>query len=402
MPALSTIANLPPEAELILACARTTISDDAAACIEQLLARELDWDAVIAFARRHAVEALLYTALQRSFAELVPPDALASLRDHYFAGTQHTMALTAELLQLMKLFGAAGIAALPLKGPALAMLAYGNLSLRWSGDLDILVRSADVMAAKELLLARGYALEPPLNQRQEALHLQTHYEYTFLSESSGMCVELHYRFRPRYFGFALGGEDVWQQLGTVLVGGAQLPSLAPADLLLFLCAHATNHCWVRLAWICDIAELIRSHPQLDWALVQRRARALGSQRMLGLGLLLAHDLLGAPVPAVLLALARRDRAASKLATQVRARLFDDTIAEPEPGLLAGTIFRLRARERWRDRLRYGLRLATVTTAEDWDLLPLPASLVWVYSVIRPVRLLLTYGLGPLRRLRAPG
>ena len=402
MPTPSSMPNLPPEAELILACARTTISSDAAARIGHLLAGNLDWELAIAFARRHAAEALLYTALQRGFAELVPPDAMASLREHYFAGTQHTMALTAELLQIMKLFGAAGIAALPLKGPALAMLAYGNLSLRWSGDLDILVPAADVLSAKAILLARGYAPEPLLNQRQEALHLQTHYEYTFLSEASGMCVELHFRFRPRYFGFALGAEELWQQLGTVVVGGAPLPSLVPADLLLFLCAHATNHCWVRLAWICDIAELIRSHPQIDWVMVQRRARGLGSQRMLGLGLLLAHDLLGAPVPETLLADARRDRTANRLAAQVRDRLFDQTIAEPEPGLFAGTIFRLRARERRRDRLRYILRTATVTTAEDWDLLPLPASLAWVYSLIRPLRLLLTYGLGPLRRLRTPG
>ena len=400
MPALSTIANLPPEAELILTCARTTISDDAAACIEQLLARELDWEAIIAFARRHAVEALLYTALQRSFAELVPPDALASLRDHYFVGTQHTMALTAELLQLMKLFGAAGIAALPLKGPALAMLAYGNLSLRWSGDLDILVRSADVMAAKELLLARGYISEPLMTSREEHLRLKTHYVFAFVHTTSNVSVEIHYRFRPYYFAFDFGAERIWQELASVNLGGSQMPSLSPEDLLIFLCAHGTNHLWERLAWICDIAGLIQQQPQLNWAQLQRRARALGSQRMLGLGLLLAHDLLGAPVPAVLLAMARRDRYIPTLASQVCNDLFEP-IAK-EYGVWSSARFHLRARERWRDRLRYGLRLATVTTAEDWDLLPLPASLVWVYSVIRPVRLLLTYGLGPLRRLRAPG
>ena len=33
--------------------------------------------------------------------------------------------------------------------------------------------------------------------------------------------------------------------------------LAPNDLLLILCVHASWHLWGRLLWICDVAELIR-------------------------------------------------------------------------------------------------------------------------------------------------
>jgi hypothetical protein len=391
-------SQISPEAELLLACARTTIDAAGAARIERLLQRDLVWDDVIALARRHAVVPLLYTALQRGFAQMTPLAVLEALRAHYLAGAQQSMALTAELLRLLKLFDQAGIEVLPLKGPALAMLAYGNLSLRWSSDLDILVRPQDVPAAKSILVAQGYHSDPPMTERQEALRLRTHYVYAFVHEASSVCVELHYRFRPRYFVFDFSSEQLWSNLESVAVGGATLPHLAPADLLVFLCAHGANHCWERLAWICDIAELIRTQRQLDWEAAQRRARELGCERMLLLGLRLAHELLGAAIPEAILQRAGSERATRSLAESVRNNLFDPSFEAP--GLFAGTLFHLRARERWRDRVLYCLRLATVTTSEDWNLLPLPAPLAWVYSLIRPVRLALTYGLGPLRRLYA--
>jgi len=392
------ISRISPEAELLLACARTTIDAAGAARIERLLQRDIDWDDVIALARQHAVVPLLYTTLQRGFAQLMPHTALAELRAEYLAGAQQSMALTAELLRLMKLFGEAGIQALPLKGPALATLAYGNLSLRSFSDLDILVRPHDVPAAKAILLARGYYSDPPMTKRQEALRLRTHYVLAFVHEARPVCVELHYRFRPQYFVFDLNSEQLWSNLESVAVGGVTLPSLALADLLLFQCAHGANHCWESLGWICDIAELVRSQQQLDWEALQRRARELGSQRILLLGLLLAHELLDAPIPEIMLRRVRGDRAVSSLSKWVQSNLL--ARSNGTPGLFARTLFHLRARERWRDRLWYCLRVAPITTAEDWALLPLPVSLAWIYSLIRPIRLALTYGLGPLRRLYA--
>ena len=66
-------------------------------------------------------------------------------------------------------------------------------------------------------------------------------------------------------------------------------ALAPEDSLLILCVHANKHQWSRLGWICDIAEMLRSHPDLNWPVVMEQARMLRSERMLLLGLLLARE-----------------------------------------------------------------------------------------------------------------
>jgi hypothetical protein len=386
------------EIELLLACARTTVDADGTARIARLLEQGIDWERLIAEARRHGVVPLVYQTLQRSVAAQVPAAALAALRAQYRAGAQQSMALAGELLKLLDRFAAAGIPALPLKGPALAALAYGNLSLRSFCDLDVLVHGRDVLAAKQILLALGYQPETPMTSRHEQLHLQTHYVYTFVHSQSHLIVELHYRIRPRYFAFALAAEQLWEQIVSIKVGREEVPSLAPENLLLFLCAHGANHCWERLAWICDIAELLRRHPAFDWDRLMELARASGSRRMLLLGLRLAHDLLGAQIPPSIVDLMRRDQLVSLLASQARARQFAP-VAQPF-GLFEAALFHLRARERRRERIRYCLGIATITTAEDWALVPLPAPLTFLYSVLRPFRLAGTYGSGLLKYIPA--
>src|SRR5262249_60545914 len=59
-----------------------------------------------------------------------------------------------------------------------------------------------------------------------------------------------------------------------------------------------------------------SHRPLDWDAVLSLARRAGVRRMLGLGMLLAADLLQARVPEELQSLARSDRALQSLAARV--------------------------------------------------------------------------------------
>jgi hypothetical protein len=173
-----------------------------------------------------------------------------------------------------------------------------------------------------------------------------------------------------------------------------VPTFSPEDLLLILCTHGAKHVWDRLVWICDVAELIRVSARMDWGWVLKEAGKLHSTRILSLGLSLAHDLLGASVPEGILQRLGGDPAIRPLASQVRERLFADR-AEP-PGLGETSLFFLRARDRLRDRVRHCLDLAMTPTLEDWESVPLPASLSFLYYLTRPIRLARKYGPGGLR------
>lgn len=138
------------------------------------------------------------------------------------------------------------------------------------------------------------------------------------------------------------------------VGQSVVSQLAPADLLVTLCAHGTKHQFQRLQWIVDIAELVRARAEdLDWSRAVHLAERSGSLRMLHLGLRLAQDLLGAPLPPAMARRAGDDHAAAALARAVTERVFAEAPVTSARAERVRTLwFQLRAKERVRDRVRY--------------------------------------------------
>src|SRR5207244_11975507 len=61
------------------------------------------------------------------------------------------------------------------------------------------------------------------------------------------------------------------------LGGTLVRTLSAEHLLLVLCAHGAKHCWERLGWICDVAELLRGTPALDLSGMLAQARSLRSE-----------------------------------------------------------------------------------------------------------------------------
>lgn len=372
------------EHRLLLYCARTRVGGAAAESLKSLAGGELDWDYLYRLARRHAVLPLLYRQLHATAPREVPPAQLQRLRDNFREHTARNLYLTGELERIVSLFEAEGVPVIPYKGPALAACAYGDLALRRYVDLDILVRKEDLARAKELLIRRGFDPQLRLTPSQERVLLRSQHNLPFRRDDGRLIVELHWEFAARRY--AARDDSVWSRLVDVKLRGREVKSLAPEDLLLSLCVHGTKHLWERLAWICDVAELLRSHPHLDWPFVFAQARATRTERMLLLGLRLARQLLDAELPGEIDSRVDAEPYVARLAERVGARLFDG--AEHKPAaLLSNITFNLLARRGLRDRLRY---FSFIFTPTDGDLavLALPPKLSFGYYLLRPFRLLL--------------
>ena len=107
--------------------------------------------------------------------------------------------------------------------------------------------------------------------------------------------------------------------------------------------------------------------------------------MLLLALFLAHHLLGADLPEDVLQRVQRTKILPVLANKVCQRLFERPTEVP--GLFELTRFRLRSRERFRDRVNYCLKRALTPTHQDLEKLTLPTSLEFLYPLVRPFRLI---------------
>ncbi len=356
--------------------------------VRALLRKGVDWPFLVGTANAQGTSPLLFCHLSRIASDLVPRDTLECLRQGFNDNARRNLFLTAELLKLLRLFSANGLRTLPFKGPTLAAFAYGSLALRRFIDLDFLFPPADLPKANEILVANGYRHGLPLPPEQIEAYLESIGQMPFIRGDRACMVELHSRIMPRDFYFPLGLERLWPRLRSLSINGADVPALSSEDLLLVLCAHGAKHWWARLGWICDVAELLRVKKSMNWQEVEEEARYLHCERILLLGILLAHDLLQAPAPTRLIRRARSTSAVLALARQVSRRI----TSEPGRQLsgLQGALFQFRARERPQDGIRYAISLALTPTRADWTSVRLPTAFPFLYYLFRPLRLFSRY------------
>ena len=390
MPDLSTLSKelwYRVEAELVLLCSRTKVDPKTHERIKAITDTpdKVDWDHVYNLARRHAVIPLVYPQLRAAMAANVLPDQLTRFKTTYQNNLARNLLLTAELCHILQALEAAGIEAVPYKGPALAIYAYGNLALRRFVDLDILVRKVDVVPAKELMIARGFVCDTPWTNAQQDLLMRTQHNLPLSREAGRLIVELHWEVAPGRFASSLQAEEFWRRLETMHLNDLVVKCLSVEDLLLSLSVHGSKHLWERLAWICDVAELVKTRTSLNWSVLLNRAAATGNERMLFLGLRLSNLLLQAPLPDSVLLRIDADKTVASLAEEVSTRLFDR--ADPA-AISPGQAFRFNwtVRSGWRSRLRY-CRLLLQPTDADIGTVPLPRPLSFAYYFMRPFGLL---------------
>ncbi len=379
-------ASARAENELLLLCARTRVSADEAARIKQLASGTLDWDYFLKLAGLHAVLPLVFKNLSANASGSVPRATLQKLRDKFRENATRNLLLAGEIVRLTRLFESEGVRVLAYKGPALSVSAYGDLSLRRFVDLDIVVRARDAARAGVLLRSMGFTPGENLSEAQQKILLRCQHNLAFTRDAGRMIVELHWGVASRRFAEFQLGDELWARAGKLSLCGGEVGCLSPEDLLLALCVHGTKHLWERLSWVCDVAELLNSHPRLDFEYVLRLARESRTERMLLVGLRLACGLLGAATPDGLDTLSEDDAAAESLAAGVAERLFAGADYEPV-GLVGNVSFNLKARRRIREKARY---FSFIFTPTDGDLaaLPLPAGLSFLYYLLRPFRLIL--------------
>lgn len=376
---------LTPEAGLLLQCARVALPAD----VRERIAREargpIDWARFLAIATNHGLMPLAYEHLDAAAADALPKPVLVDLWQWRERTARRNAAMAAELVAILADLEAAGIDAIPYKGPALAQSLYGDVGLRQFGDLDILLKLADVPRAKACLVARGYAPLYALAPAVEEAFLRSpaQYHLSLVHEGRAIMVELHWKTDPDTAVEPIDDPAWWKQLRRATLAGREVLAFSPTELLLILLVHGSKHRWSSLGWLVDVSELMRREGEVDWPWIETRAAGLRCERRVGLGLRLAQRWLDAPVPEALRRLTEIPAVVESCDAIERAGVGADAANEGAGAMLHAN---LRLYDSASQRFAHLVNTIVSPSLVEWSRWPLPRPLFFLYPPLRLARL----------------
>ncbi|NOT61963.1 MAG: nucleotidyltransferase family protein [Acidobacteria bacterium] len=358
--------------------------DETAPARWRELAKQLRPDELTRQAIRHGMAPLLARHLHQHGPDLLTP----ALRQYAQRNAVRAQLLTHTLIELLEAFRQAGITAVSLKGPSLAMMAYGALDARDYCDLDVLVRPEQLERAEQLCRERGFVrkLDMPVSDDEVR---RFGYDWALMREADGVMVELHWALTVRYAPVQFNRWSWWESLASQPLNGRAVAGLPPAETLLSLCLHGSKDGWDKLKLVCDVARLLHAAPALDWTRLWQLAKLLQAERLVRIGLRLAHELLAAPLPTELRDSLSQDATLERPLQHLYALLrreqsYNETV-------LARHAFLVEAQPSWWSKLGYCLRYAITPGSTEWHRAALPASLGVGYRLMRVARLTKFFG-----------
>lgn len=377
------LASRSPEFALLCACSGVELTASRVDRIANCNHHNIRWNEFIRLAEHHGVLPLAARNLL-THATGLPAPVAQSLQAAYEINVRRNLWFAGELARIADHFETKKIRALPYKGPILAQTVYGDLTLRTFNDLDFLISPADFEPAKQALSDLGYTPSTGLRPEVERFWLRHGYERAFDSDAAKYIVELQWRLLPRFYAVDLQTEVLLQRAVNSSIGGRAFCALCPEDLLLALCLHAAKHLWMRLIWVADIAETIRTQ-RIDYDALLSRAQTLGITRILGVSFWLARNVLEATLPK-----AGENVIAADSGIEVLGQTFSDRLRRSATyDFDSSEYFRqiMKLRGRRIDRWRYVWRLLWTPGEADLATVRLPEASFPLYRVVRLGRLL---------------
>jgi hypothetical protein len=377
------------EWRLLVSCARRNARSTDLEQIRVLCEGAIDWVRLSWLLNRHRILPIVWNAL--TAADVSVPDGVRQpMHEAVRQNGLRALVQFAELVRVTTSLERAGIAVLCLKGPTLAQEAYGSLTLRHAGDIDLLLANPrDVLGAQQVLEEAGYVRTVPgfhLNDNLLATYMRMRKDFTYVHPVSCVRIELHWRWSQNAHILPIAVERAWERRRTLEVEGHRLSILHRDDMLLYLAAHGAHTAWFRLKWLCDVSFLLdtyAAHVDLDdlW----ERSRQLGVSRVVAQTLLLTHSVLDAPLPAVLARQLQRETWVNNIVRMAEQALAGPetswTADNPAASKLAQLLYRLMLR----GDVRYKLHNVYVYSlwTDEWRALSLPRQLFVLHILLRP-------------------
>lgn len=292
---MSSESNLSSQIQFLILCCKSKMDEKDIKAIRENVTATKNLEEVSMLSYDHGIYPLFYHALIEHASDLMDQemkDAMAYLFQNIKATNEM---MTDELVHVTRLLEEHDIEVLSFKGPVLAEIAYGDISLRQYRDLDILVHRQHVYKAGLLLTDNHYVSKKSLAFFKNKAMLDINSDLTLLNTKNQIILEIHWKLFWQFYQIRFEAEDIWKSSYFCNIQNHQIKTLSPELLLPYLCAHGSKHQWERIEWLVDIDRLIRSNTEMDWERIIHIANQSHTMTQLLLGLSLINELFRTPI-----------------------------------------------------------------------------------------------------------
>lgn len=338
------------------------------------LARQVCWRQFATLALEHHIAPLVYFC---AAGKAVLPETVETQFKREFIHSQQTQLLyTRELLQLADKLSATGQGFLVLKGIPSAQRLYGNVALRYTHDIDILLfKRADTGLVHDLA-GLGWQMTVKKYDTARLQYLLGNARHVVFKKPGGLYLETH---NPDN-NWSLSADFGKNYCGVEYsLSGKTIKVMPEIDAFLFSCVHGCHHGFSSLRWLCDVAWFAAKAEK--WRAITDRAREIHAENFLAATMLLLEQLFGMVAPGEISGL--RNKKVRLLAwICVRAMTIGTSFTRnphrPDNWLL-GKFLAVNS---------YSVKKVILIHFKpiDWDLrhFPLPENARWLYVPLRPL------------------
>lgn len=309
------------------------------------------------------------------------------------------------LKQLQQAFQQKKILCFSLKGTLLAEKLLGDIGLRHSNDIDLLVYREQLSEAREVLENMGYICsDKEVYGSKDDQHLQKlSYHSLYHHNQSHTILELHWRPTATPDIMVLPW-SIWNNIELSRKASCQL--LPDNELFIYLCLHGSLHLWSRIKWLADIEQMMLQK-QWDWQQLLDKAYEYHCERCLALGVLLAHQLYQSPLPPVIEHYLEKQPSIYSLAKKTidfsfnKDNFINDNLTAEKWISYNAFWYKMQLCSTYSCKL-HRLSKLIQPNIMDLKLIHLPDSLFFIYYFIRPVRItfdILIKGINNLLQLK---
>ncbi len=382
--------TLDPDIYFLLKCCKPNLNNnDINSIFHSLYQKEESYDRFIKLAYKHGIVPLIYKNTKNLHqSSLILTKFIDKLKPHYQTIAQRNMLMSAELIYITKFLKTNHIESLACKGPALSQMAYGDITLRQYGDIDILIRKKDRHKMMLILEEKGYIPEIQLKENSKEIFFNTVNVIAFYKKSTGTRIEIHWELLSKNYAMDWKEEILWKNTKFIQINNSKIQVLTMENHLLYICVHSAKHLYERIEWICDIDRLIQSNQNINWQYILKEARRMGITRMLYLGLTLCKELFDLTIPEDIQKKIQNDKKIPTLINKIIKINFSKSKYEEKS--FNTLILLLNMRENYIDKLKLLYKAIITPKFDDFLFLQLPKQISFLYPLVRLFRLIKKY------------